>query len=139
MAWFKRDKKGLMPQEKKDLPGGLWIKCDGCGEIIYKKELDKNLYVCMKCNHHFRMKSSMYVKILLDDGLFEEFNENMKSVDPLKFKGTRKYSDQLKSAIKKSGVNEAVKTGFGTINNKKIVFCVMDFFFRWRKHGFCCR
>ncbi|MEE4312690.1 MAG: acetyl-CoA carboxylase, carboxyltransferase subunit beta [candidate division KSB1 bacterium] len=128
MSWFKREKPGLKPQEKKDIPG-LWIKCDGCGEIIYKKELDKNLYVCMKCQFHFRIKSDQYINILLDGNSFEEFNSNIKSADPLKFKGIKKYSDQLKNAVKKSGTNEAVKTGFGKINGKDVVFCVMDFSF----------
>jgi len=129
MDWFKRDKRGLLPQQKKDLPDGLWLKCDGCGEIIYKKELEKNLDVCMKCNHHFRMKSKNYIKILLDNSDFEEFNEKIKSVDQLKFKGTRRYHDQLKSAVKTTGANEAIRTGFGRINNKRVVLCVMDFSF----------
>lgn len=129
MAWFKRDKRGLTPQEKKELPDGIWIKCDNCGEIIYKKELDKNLYVCMKCNYHFRIKSKNYIEILLDEGEFDEFNENIQSADPLKFKGSKRYSDQLKDAIKKSGTTEAVKTGFGKIEKKRVVFCVMDFSF----------
>jgi len=129
MDWFKRDKHGIAPQQKKDLPDGLWIKCEGCGEIIYKKELDKNLYVCMKCNYHFRLKSNKYLKILLDNGEFEVFNEHIRSVDPLKFKGTRRYTEQLKDAIKKTGVNEAVQTGFGRISDKKVVLCIMDFSF----------
>ncbi len=129
MAWFNRDKAGIAPQEKKELPGGLWVKCDGCGEIIYKKELDKNLYVCMKCNYHFRIKSSLFIRILMDDGKFEEFNENIQSLDPLKFKGIKRYADQLKTALKQSGATEAVKTGLGKTGGMKVVFCVMDFSF----------
>ena len=129
MDWFKRDKSKLATQQKKDLPDGLWLKCQGCGEIIYKKELDKNLYVCMKCDYHFRIRSSNYIKILFDQGEFQAFNENMQAGDPLKFKGTRKYTDQLKDAVKKSGLNEAVRTGFGKINGIKVVGCIMDFSF----------
>jgi len=129
MAWFKRDKSGLIPQKKKELPNGLWLKCDNCKEVVYKKELDRNLYVCMKCGYHFQMKSTMYVKILLDDGKFEEFNAHIKSVDALKFKAQKKYSDQLKDTIKKTGSNEAVITGFGKISGYPVVFCVMDFSF----------
>ena len=129
MAWFKRETFGLVDQKKKDLPGGLWLKCEQCGEIIYKKELDRNSYVCWKCGYHFRMIAKNYIKLLLDDGKFDEFNENIKSEDPLKFKAAKKYSDQLKTSIKKTGTNEAVSTGFGKIENHRIVFVVMNFSF----------
>ncbi len=129
MAWFKREKFGLIPQKKKDLPGGLWLKCDQCGEIIYKKELDRNLYVCLKCGYHFRIVSKNYINILLDDGEFDEFNQHIKSKDKLKFKAAKRYSDQLKASIKKTGTNEAVLTGFGKINGHRVVFTVMNFSF----------
>lgn len=129
MAWFKREKFGLIAQKRKELPGGLWLKCEKCGEIIYKKELDRNLYICWKCGHHFRVLAKMYIKILLDNGEFEEFNEKIKSEDPLKFKAVKKYSDQLKASIKKTGTNEAVFTGFGKIDGQRIVLCVMNFSF----------
>jgi len=129
MAWFKRETFGLVPQQKKDMPGGLWLKCEKCGEIIYKKELDRNMYVCWKCGYHFRMVAKNYIKMLLDDGKFDEFNENIKSEDPLKFKAAKKYSDQLKASIKKTGTNEAVFTGYGEIENHKVVLAVMNFSF----------
>ena len=129
MAWFKRETFGIVEQKKKDLPGGLWLKCEKCGEIIYKKELDRNSYVCWKCGFHFRMVARNYIKLLLDDGIFDEFNENIKSEDPLKFKAAKKYSDQLKASIKKTGTNEAVLTGFGNIENHRVVFTVMNFSF----------
>lgn len=129
MAWFKRDKSGLIPQKKKELPNGLWLKCDSCNEMVYKKVLDRNMHVCMKCGYHFQMNSKMYITILLDDGKFDEFNAHIKSVDVLKFKAQKKYSDQLKDTIKKTGSNEAVITGFGKISGYPVVFCVMDFSF----------
>ncbi len=129
MAWFKREKFGLIPQEKKELPGGLWLKCEKCGEIIYKKELDRNLYICWKCGFHFRVVAKMYIKILLDNEEFIEFNENIKSEDPLKFRAAKKYSDQLKASIKKTGTNDAVLTGFGKIEGQKTVVCIMNFSF----------
>ena len=129
MAWFKRQKPSFTTLEKKELPDGLWLKCNDCSEIIYKKELDKNLYVCTKCNYHFRIKSQQYIDILIDSGTFEEFNENIVSVDHLKFKSSKKYSDQIKAANKKSGATSAVQTGFGNINNKRIVLSVMNFSF----------
>lgn len=129
MAWFKRDKSGLIPQKKKELPDGLWLKCDSCNEMVYKKVLDQNLHVCTKCGYHFRMNSKMYIKILLDEGKFDEFNAHIKPVDALKFKAQKKYSDQLKEAIKKTNSHDAVITGFGKISNYPVVFCVMDFSF----------
>ena len=129
MAWFKRETFSLIAQKKKDLPGGLWLKCKQCGEIIYKKELDRNLYVCWKCGYHFRMIAKNYIKLLSDDGKFEEFNENIKSEDPLKFRAAKRYSDQLKASIKKTGTNEAVLTGFGKIKNRSVVLVVMNFSF----------
>ncbi len=129
MAWFKRDKAGLISQKKKELPDGLWLKCDSCNELVYKKELDRNLSVCTKCGYHFRMQSTLYLKLLLDKGNFDEFNANIISVDALKFKAQKKYSDQIKEAMKKTGVAEAVITGFGTINHYPVVLAVMDFSF----------
>lgn len=128
MDWFKRAKQGLKPQKKKELPD-LWQKCDSCGEIIYKKELEKNFYVCSNCGHHFRIRSADYIRILLDDGKYEEFNESMSSVDFLKFKANKKYADQIKAAKKKTGLNDAVRTGVGTIHGFPVVMCIMDFSF----------
>ncbi len=129
MSWFKRKEKGVLTTEKKVLPDGLWIKCEQCGEVLYRQELERNLWVCNKCGFHFRIDSYHYIKILLDEGSFEEFDSGMKSVDPLKFKGKKKYADQLRDAMKKTGMNEAVRTGFGTINGRRIVLAVMDFSF----------
>lgn len=129
MAWFRRTTPGIIPQEKKELPDGLWLKCEKCSEIIYRKELERNLHICMKCGFHFRMKSKMYLSLLLDDGKFDEFNAHIQSVDVLKFKAQRRYSDQLRSTVKTSGLNEAVITGLGEINQYPVVFCVMDFSF----------
>lgn len=129
MAWFKRDTAGLVPQKRKELPDGLWLKCDQCNEIVYKKELEKNLHICMKCGYHFQIKSRMYIKILLDNDEFQELNAHIKPVDALKFKAQKKYSDQIKDSIKKTGLNEAIITGLGKIGGYPVVFCVMDFSF----------
>ncbi len=129
MDWFKRKKEALKPVEKKELPDGLWIKCDNCGEIIYKKELEKKLYVCPKCDFHFRIGSDIYISILFDKGTFTEFNQSMKAADPLNFKDSRKYSDKYKATVKKTGMNEAVVTGTGQIEKHKVVMALMDFKF----------
>jgi len=129
MDWFKRVKRGLIPQKKRDIPDGLWLKCEKCSEIIYRKVLENNLYVCPKCNYHFTIRSSQYIKILLDEGSFEEFNANMRSDDPLKFKDLKKYTDRLQEAMAKTGMNEAVRTGLGRIKGIPVVLAVMDFSF----------
>jgi acetyl-CoA carboxylase carboxyl transferase subunit beta len=129
MDWFKRKKETLKPIDRKEMPDGLWIKCDNCGEIIYKKELEKKLYVCTKCDYHFRIRSKNYLELLLDKGSFLEFNNQIQSTDPLKFKDAIKYADRYKSAIKKTGLYEAVITGTGKIENIPIVVAIMDFGF----------
>ncbi len=128
MDWFKRASKGLKPQKKKDMPS-VWIKCDGCREIVYKKQVQENYYVCVHCGHHFRIKSAEYIQILLDGGSFEEFDQHIQSVDFLKFKASKKYADQIKDAMKKTGQNEAVRTGYGSIHGHRVVLGLMDFSF----------
>jgi len=127
--WFRRVKKSLLSNEKKQVPDNLWVKCDGCEEIIYKKELAKNLHVCYKCGYHFRIDSVTYIEMLLEISSIEEFNTNLRSVDPLDFKASKKYSDQLKSARQKTGMEDAVRTVIGHLNAHKIVLAVMDFSF----------
>jgi len=129
MDWFKRKKEVLKPVDKKDIPDGLWVKCDSCGEIIYKKELEKKLYVCPKCDYHFRIISGNYISILSDSNSFEEFNQGLKSADPLRFKDAKKYTDRYKAAVKKAGINEAIVTGRAKIENIGVVLAIMDFSF----------
>jgi len=128
VAWFRRESKGLVSQQKKDMPD-LWAKCPTCDEIIYKPDLEKNFFVCAKCGYHFRATARTYLRFLLDEGSFEEFNANIVPVDILKFKGIKKYGDQLKEAARKSGVNDAVITGYGRLANQEVVLAVMDFSF----------
>ena len=129
MDWFRRVKKSILPTEKKQIPDGLWVKCDGCEEIIYKKELAKNHHVCHKCGYHFRIGSQNYIEMLLDNETSEEFNQNLRSVDPLNFKALKKYSDQLKSARHKTGIEEAVRSVKGKINDIDLIMAIMDFSF----------
>lgn len=129
MVWFKRSKEGLSTSKKKEIPEGLWIKCDECGDIIYKPEIDKNLGVCTKCQHHFKISSNDYLDFLLDDGSFQEFDSNLLTADPLKFKDLKKYSDRIKNARKATGLDEAISTGYGRINDNPVIIGVMDFAF----------
>jgi len=129
MDWFKRKKEAIKPTEKKDLPNGLWIKCDNCAEIVYKKELEKKLWVCPKCDFHFRIGSAEYIDILFDKDTYQEFNQNIKAADPLKFKDSKKYTDKYAATVKKTGLNEAVVTGTGSIESIPVVIAIMDFKF----------
>lgn len=130
MPWFKRSKDNISPDsQKKDLPDGLWEKCPGCGEIIHKKQLEANLWTCLKCEHHFRIGSEEYIRILLDEGSFKEMHKKMRSTDPLKFVDTKKYKDRLNSTVKAFGLYEAVRIGTGKIEGRQIAFGCMDFKF----------
>jgi acetyl-CoA carboxylase carboxyl transferase subunit beta len=130
MGWFKRSKQNISPKsQKSDVPDGQWTKCEKCGEIIYARQLEMNTWVCFKCNYHFRVGSEEYISILLDKNSFKETDKKMKSGDPLEFEDTKKYTDRIAETIKKSGLNDAVKTGIGTINGQKVSFACMDFKF----------
>jgi acetyl-CoA carboxylase carboxyl transferase subunit beta len=130
MAWFKRSKENISPDtQKKDLPDGLWEKCPGCNEIIHKRQLESNLWTCLKCNYHFRIGSLEYIDILLDKGSFKETDRKMKSADPLDFTDSKKYSFRIQETIKKTGLQDAVRTGVGKLNDIDVALGCMDFRF----------
>ena len=130
MGWFKRSKQNISPNSvKSDIPDGQWIKCEGCSEIIHIKHLEENLWVCGKCNFHFRIGSLEYIDILFDKGSFKEIDKKMRSGDPLEFVDTKKYSERITATIKKSGLYDAVRTGVGKIEGKKVALGCMDFKF----------
>jgi acetyl-CoA carboxylase carboxyl transferase subunit beta len=130
MAWFKRSQENISSDgQKKDIPDGMWTKCSGCSEIIHKKELDKNLFTCPKCNFHFRIGSREYFEILFDDGVYKELNKKMRSVDPLKFTDTKSYASRLEATIKKTGLYDAVRTSEGMMNGIPVIIACMDFAF----------
>lgn len=130
MAWFKRSKKNIAEDTvQKDLPAGLWEKCPSCGEIIHKKQLELNLWTCLKCDYHFRISSLDYISFLFDNETFKEMDKKMKSGDPLDFSDTKKYKDRINSTIKKLDLNDAVRTGTGKINGREVAFACMDFQF----------
>lgn len=128
MAWFKKTKE-IRTDKKGKTPEGLWVKCDGCKEIIYKKEIEKNLKICPKCNYHFRISARERLKLLVDEGSFVEIDENLSSVDPLHFKDSISYKDRLKENQKKSGLKEAVVSGDALIKGFPVSLIIMDFSF----------
>lgn len=130
MGWFKREKQNIASDNTKiDIPDGQWIKCENCKEIIHRKYIIANSWVCTKCDHHFRIGSSEYIDILLDVDSFKELNKKMKSGDPLEFFDTKKYSQRIEDTIQKTGLFDAIKTGIGKINDQKVAFACMDFKF----------
>jgi acetyl-CoA carboxylase carboxyl transferase subunit beta len=130
MAWFKRSKENISTETpKKDVPDGMWVKCDECGEMIHRKQWESNKYVCAKCNFHFRIGSEEYFNILFDEGTFKELDKKMRSVDPLKFVDSKPYDKRIEETIKKTNLYDAIRTGTGEMNSIPVVICCMDFKF----------
>jgi acetyl-CoA carboxylase carboxyl transferase subunit beta len=130
MAWFSRSKENISTEnKKKDIPDGMWIKCENCNEIIHKMQLLANAYTCTRCDYHFKISGSEYIGIIIDPNTFFELDENMTSNDPLHFIDTKAYNDRIKSTLRKTGLNDAVRTGVGQINQKDVVLASMDFEF----------
>ncbi|MET1257722.1 MAG: acetyl-CoA carboxylase, carboxyltransferase subunit beta [Flavobacteriaceae bacterium] len=129
-AWFKRKEKGIQTatEEKKDTPKGLWYKSP-TGKIVESEELAKNFYVSPEDDYHVRVGSKEYFEILFDDNDYKELDEKLSSKDPLKFTDTKKYTDRLKAAKAKTGLNDAVRTAVGKSLGKELVIACMDFSF----------
>lgn len=128
MAWFKKTKE-IRTDKKGKTPGGLWVKCEGCKEIIYKKEIERNLKICPKCSYHFRISSRERLKLLVDEGSLVEMDEGLMTVDPLHFKDSISYKDRIKENQEKSTLNEAVISGDALIKGHPVCLVVMDFSF----------
>lgn len=129
MAWFRKDKKPLKSDDRRDLPPDVFDKCEGCGEILYAEKLAQNFQVCPSCGHHFRLPAERYVEILLDEGSFEEIDEGLHSEDPLRFEDLKPYMARLTVAEGKIGRRSAVLAGTGTLEGVGVTLAVMDFRF----------
>jgi len=129
-SWFKREDKGIQTatEDKKDVPKGLWYKTPS-GKVIDSEELKENYYVSPEDGYHVRIGSAEYFEILFDDNSFTEFDKDMVSKDPLKFKDSKKYTDRLKQAYEKTKLKDAVRTAVGKSYGKDIVIAAMDFAF----------
>jgi acetyl-CoA carboxylase carboxyl transferase subunit beta len=132
MAWFKRDKKSIEqttpPEERRVRTEGLWVKCESCRTIVFRKDLEENVHVCPKCQFHFRMNARQRLELLLD-GRWTEHDAGMTSTDPLKFVDTKPYALRLRDARKKLHVNDAVITAEGQLDGRPVVVCAMEFGF----------
>jgi acetyl-CoA carboxylase carboxyl transferase subunit beta len=116
-------------QGKLNIPEGLWIKCPSCSEIIYKKELERNLEVCPKCDYHFRLKADRRIEVIFDEGSFQKLFEDIIALDLLNFSDTKKYKDRLKEDNEKTGLSDAVVSGEGKIYGIKVASSIFDFNF----------
>jgi len=130
MAWFKRQSGELDTSgEKKVRTEGLWVKCDGCRQIIWKKDLEDNLNVCPKCDKHFRIDARARLAQLLDDNQYEVFDSNLASTDPLKFVDLKAYSSRLKHAKSDTGLKDAIINARGKLNGRPVIVSSMEYSF----------
>jgi acetyl-CoA carboxylase carboxyl transferase subunit beta len=131
MVWFKKIKapKSQSLDKKVKIPEGLWVKCENCKEIVYKKEIEKNLKVCPKCNYHFRISAKERLELLVDAGSFVEVDAGLSPKDFLEFKDTIRYKDKLKVYQSGTGLRDAVISGKAAVNGHPVVLAVLDFGF----------
>jgi acetyl-CoA carboxylase carboxyl transferase subunit beta len=130
MTWFRRAKQPLeSAKEKRVQTEGLWVKCEGCKQILWKKDLESNLQCCPKCRHHFKMGARSRLEMLFDDGRYTEHDAHLASTDPLGFKDTKSYGARLKQAEGVTGLKDALITGEGLLEGKPVVISAMEFQF----------
>ena len=133
MAWFKRVKKSIENptpvDERRVRTEGLWTKCNSCGAIIWKKDLEANWEVCPKCDYHSRLDARRRLNLLLDDGQWAEHDADLASSDPLRFSDTKPYVKRLQEARAQLGMNDAIITAEGRLNGRPVICCSMEFGF----------
>ena len=130
MAWFKRESGELEPSGEKTVrTEGLWVKCEGCRQIIWKKDLEENLNVCPKCEKHFRIDARRRLALLLDENQYEMLDGNISSTDPLKFVDLKPYSSRLRQAQHDTGLKDAVINAHGQLLGRPVIASVMEYAF----------
>jgi acetyl-CoA carboxylase carboxyl transferase subunit beta len=132
MAWFKKARKPIASstaEKPSRVPEGLWIKCPGCTQLIYKKDLDESLNVCPKCGHHFRISAAERLRALFDDGQYTEHFPNLISLDPLQFTDTKPYRQRLQHTISSTGLKDAIIVATGTLDGLDVVVAAMEYSF----------
>jgi acetyl-CoA carboxylase carboxyl transferase subunit beta len=131
MAWFKKTRKPIATPAKEKasrVPEGLWVKCPGCSQVIYNKDLAANLNVCPKCAHHFRINAAERLRMLFD-GDWTEFDQDLVSTDPLNFTDTKPYKSRLKASIASTGMKDAVIVATGAVEGVPTVIASMEYGF----------
>ncbi len=129
MTWFRKPKKKLTGEDRRELPSDVFEKCPSCGEILYRARLEQNAYVCPACGHHNRISAEDYIRLLIDEGDYEEHFGELRSADPLQFVDLKPYSKRLEAAERSAGPGDAVRAVTGNLENIPICLAVMDFAF----------
>ena len=134
MSWLKRERTGIKtppkPEDRSEMPEGLWTKCDGCGEALFQTVLEQHLWTCPHCDHHFRVPARTYLGYLMDEDSFEERDAHLIAGDPLEFRDAKmRYPDRLAAAQQDTGEKDACIGGIGTIGTVPVSVANMNFFF----------
>ena len=131
MSWLNQAAKGIraLTSQKKDIPDNLWRKCPRCSEVLYHRELDRNLWVCGACGHHLPFTTEQYIGLLVDEGTWQETHRGITSTDALEFKDSKRYKDRIKASTQGTGKEDAVVTGRGEIGRIPVSMALMDFAF----------
>jgi acetyl-CoA carboxylase carboxyl transferase subunit beta len=129
MAWFKKTRKPIKAGGARSVPEGLWVKCPGCRQVIYNKDLADSMQVCPKCAHHFRLGAADRLQSLFDDGTWVEHDADLRSTDPLTFADTKAYKDRLAATQKATGLKDAVIVGSGRLDGMPVVIAAMEYAF----------
>ena len=132
MAWFKKTRKSIASktaEQPSRVPEGLWVKCPGCSQLIYNKDLEASLNVCPKCAHHFRVGATERLTALFDDGRYEEHFANLTSTDPLNFTDTKPYRERLRKMRETTGLKDSVIVATGKLDGLDVVIAAMEYAF----------
>jgi acetyl-CoA carboxylase carboxyl transferase subunit beta len=131
MSWFKRDRKAIessADEDRRVLTEGLWIKCEGCREPVWKKDLEANVNMCPKCGFHYRITAYERIDLLLDEG-WHEFDNTLRSTDPLNFKAAKAYKQSIDALPARVGVRDAVVNAEGNLNGIRVIVSAMEYNF----------
>ncbi len=131
VSWLTQAAKGIkaLTSQKSDIPDNLWRKCPHCAEVLYHRELDRNLWVCGACGHHLTYTTEQYIALLCDEGSWHETHQGITSKDPLDFKDSKRYRDRIKAARHKTGKEDAVVCGRATIGLIPVSMSILEFSF----------
>jgi acetyl-CoA carboxylase carboxyl transferase subunit beta len=129
MSWFRKPERKLRAADRRELPTDVFEKCPQCSEILYRARLEQSAYVCPNCGHHMRIGAEDYIRLLMDDGAYEELGQELRSADPLHFVDLRPYPERLAAAEEKTPSGDAVRTVVGTLDELPVGLAVMDFDF----------
>jgi len=127
--WFRRQSAKIKTTDRREIAEGMWLKCPQCNEVLYRTMLEENHFICTNCSYHFRINCNDYIQLLIDNDQYEEIAKDVQSVDPLNFKATKHYIDQLQDAQELTGNKDAVATLKGRVNGIQTVLAIMDFSF----------